>query len=59
MNALIVDTSPARLALDRADAAYTLAVEKAAHDGGWPDVRKAGAKVHQARAALKEAEDHQ
>lgn len=56
MNALIVDTSPARLALDRADAAYTLAVGKAVRDGSWPDVRKAREKVHQARAALKEAE---
>lgn len=55
MNPLILNTSPARLALDRADAAYTLAVQQAAGGGDWGHVNAAAQAVHQARAALKAA----
>ena len=59
MNALILDTSPARLALDRADAAYTLAVSAASRTGNWTDVQAARDAVHQARAALTQTEQEQ
>jgi hypothetical protein len=52
MNTLIIDTSPARAALDRAEAAYTAAVSAAAGHGDWGHVRQAAEAVHQARAAL-------
>jgi hypothetical protein len=52
MNTLIVDSSPARQALDAADAAYTLAVQVAAGGGDWGHVSHAASVVHQARAAL-------
>lgn len=52
MNTLIVDTSPARAALDAAEAAYTLAVQVAAGGGDWGHVGQAATVVHQARAAL-------
>lgn len=49
----------ARAELDRADAAYTLAVQTASRSNQWAFVQAAAEAVHQARAALKEAEDHQ
>jgi hypothetical protein len=52
MNALIVDSSPARAALDKAEDDYTAAVRDAAHTGNWCHVAPAAAAVHQARAAL-------
>jgi hypothetical protein len=56
MNTLIIDLSPARAALDRADAAYTLAVQVAAGGGDWGHVSQAAEATHQARAALTHAE---
>lgn len=48
----------ARAALDRADTAYTLAVQDASRTNNWAGVQPAAHAAHQARAALKEAEDH-
>lgn len=49
----------ARAALDRAEEAWRQAVQDAAgNHGDWGDARQAGEACHQARAALKEAEDH-
>jgi hypothetical protein len=52
VNALVLDTRPARLALDRAEDAYTAAVRDAAHTGNWNPVQHAAEVVHHARAAL-------
>ena len=57
MNSLIVDRSPARAVLDRADAAYTQAVQDAVRTRDWAPVQAAAAAVHQARAALTPTED--
>ena len=57
MNALIVDRSPARAALDAADNAYTQAVQEAVRTRDWGPVQAAAAAVHQARAALTHPED--
>lgn len=52
-------TDALRAELDRADAAYTLAVQTASRTNNWSGVQPAAHAAHQARAALKEAEDHQ
>jgi hypothetical protein len=64
MNTLITDVSPARAALEAAEAEHTRLVGIAAgasnrpgeHDR-WADVRMAGMVVHQARAALRAVEE--
>lgn len=54
MDAQTISPSPARTALDRAEAAWTLAVQEAASGhGDWGHARQAGEIVHQARAALQ------
>jgi hypothetical protein len=58
VNALIIDRSPARAALDRAEEVWRDAVQAAASGhGDWGHARQAGEAVHQARAALTTAKE--
>lgn len=44
---------------DRADAAYTQAVQHASRTGDWSGVQPAAHAAHQARSALKQTEEGQ